>query len=268
MYKFADGQGGCFSASGAWTAATCTPEAPHNTAYAFDFGGIYGRFSGDVVVQHVDQAISVLNPLLGPTSLTQPYQSTTDSINQNRINGANRIGTNNTEYGIVTDNTAVIVAAKYAFDPFKVFGGYEYIRLTNPSNPLGVGATAQGGYRLSGVEDNNLDSPRIVQVFWTGVKYAFDKKTDLTLSYYRVWQNDFRVPSTCSPGNFRASCAGTINEVSLYADHHFTKRFDVYGGITYSDVSGGLAIAIPHSPGVPYYANSNTAPTIGARFSL
>ena len=27
MYKFADGQGGCYSASATWTAATCTPEA-------------------------------------------------------------------------------------------------------------------------------------------------------------------------------------------------------------------------------------------------
>ncbi len=160
MYKFADGQGGCFSASPGWTAATCTPEQPHNTAYGLDFGGVYRRFSADVVFQHVNQAISVVNPLLGPTSPTQPYESATDSINTNPINGANLIGTNNTEYGVVTDNTAIMVAAKYAWSQFKVFGGYEYIRMTNPSNPLGVGATAQGGYLLSGVEDNNLDSQR------------------------------------------------------------------------------------------------------------
>src|ERR1700677_830794 len=38
MYKFADGSGGCYSASAAWTAATCTPEASHNDAYGFDLG--------------------------------------------------------------------------------------------------------------------------------------------------------------------------------------------------------------------------------------
>jgi len=59
-----------------------------------------------------------------------------------------------------------------------------------------------------------------------------------------------------------------LNEVSLYADHHFTKRFDAYAGIAYSNVSGGLGIAIPHGPGVPYVHDSNTAPTIGARFSF
>ena len=269
MYKFVDGSGGCYSASAAWTAATCTPEEPHNSAYGFDLGGEYGKFSADVVYQHYNQAISVLNPLLGPESLSAPYQSTLNSINTNPINGANLIGTTNTEYGIVTDNTAVMVAAKYTWDPFKFFGGYEHIRQTNPSNPLGVGASAQGGYLLSGVEDNNLDSPKIVQVFWTGVKYAYDSKTDITLSYYHQVQNDFRVPSTCSPAaGFRSSCAGTLNEVSLYADHHFTKRFDVYAGIAYSDVSGGLAIAIPHGPGVPYYYNNNLAPTVGGRFTF
>jgi predicted porin len=269
LYKFADGRGGCFSKSAAWTAVTCTEEAPHNSAYGFDLGGVYGHVSADVVFQQVNQAISVLNPLLGPTSLSEPFQSTTDSINTNPINGTNLIGTNNTEYGIVTDNTAVMVAAKYTWDQLKFYGGYEYIRMINPANPLGVGATAQGGYRLSGVEDNNLDSPKIVQVFWTGVKYALDRKTDITLSYYHEAQNDFRRPPACSPAaGFRSSCAGTLDEVSLYTDHHFTKHFDLYGGIAYSDVTGGLAIAIPHGPGVPYFADNNTAPTVGARYAF
>ena len=269
MYKFVDGQGGCYSASATWSAATCTAEPPHNSAYGFDLGAAYGGFSADVVVQRINQAISVVNPLLGPESRTAPYQSTLDSINTNPINGANLIGTSNTEYGIVTDNTAVMVAARYAWDPFKFFGGYEHIRQTNPANPLGIGATAQGGYLLSGVEDNNLDSPKIVQVLWTGVKYAFDSKTVITLSYYHEMQNDFRVPSTCSPAaGFRSSCSGTLNEGSLYLDYHFTKRFDAYAGIAYSDVTGGLAIAIPHGPGVPYYYDSNIAPTVGARFAL
>ena len=91
-----------------------------------------------------------------------------------------------------------MVAGKYVLDPFKFFVGYEHIRQSNPKDPLGVGASAQGGYQLSGVEDDNLDSPKIVQVFWTGVKYAASSKTNITFSYYREWQNDFRIPSTCS----------------------------------------------------------------------
>jgi len=269
MYKFADGSGGCYSASATWTAANCTPEAPHNTAYGFNGGGGYSKFSADVVYQHYNQAISVLNPLLGPQSPSAPYQSTTDSINANPISGNNLIATTNTVYGIVTDNTAIMGAAKYTWDPFKFFGGYGYIWQNNPSHPLGVGALDQGSAYMSGVEDNNLDSTKLVQIWWTGVKYTFRGKTDTTFSWYQQRQNDFRVPSTCSPeAGFRSSCAGTLDEVSLYEDYHLTKRFDAFAGIAYSYVTGGLAIAIPHGPGVPYKYNNNLAPTVGGRFSF
>ena len=269
MYKFADGNGGCYSASSTWTAANCTPESAHNNAYGFDFGGGSGRFAADVVYQHYNQAISVLNPLLGPQSPTQSYQSTTNSINTNPVTGANLIAPNNTVSGIVTDNDAIMGAVRYTWDPFKLFGGYEWIRQTNPSNPLGVGASDQGGYILSVVEDENLDSPKIVQIWWTGVKYAYDSKNDITFAWYEQLQNTFRVPAVCSTAaGFRSSCSGSLSFGSLYLDHHFTKRFDGFAGLAYSFVTGGLSIAIPHGPGVPYLHNSNYAPTVGARFTF
>ena len=275
MYKFADGNGGCYSAAAAagnsWTAANCTPESAHNNAYGFDVGAEAGKFSADLVTQHYNQAISVLNPLLGPQSLSPAgaYQSTTDSIDTTPITGNNLIGTTNTVYAIVTDNYGIILAARYAWKALKFFGGYEYIWQNNPKNPLGVGASDQGGYIMSGVEDNNLDTQKIVQIWWTGARYAVDSKTDITLSWYEQRQNDFRLPPTCSASaGFRSSCAGNLNEGSLFTDHHFTKRFDGYAGIAYSYVDGGLAIAIPHKPGVPYLHNNNFAPTIGGRFSF
>jgi predicted porin len=210
-----------------------------------------------------------LNPLLGPQSPTASYQSSTDSINTNPVNGVNLIDTNNTVYGIVTDNRAAMIAVKYVWEPFKFFAGYEYIWQNNPHNPLGVGASDQGGYVLSGVEDNNLDTQKLLQIWWTGAKYTYRSKTDFTLSWYQQRQNDFRLPPACSPSaGFRSSCAGNLNEGSFYADHHFTKRFDGFAGIAYSWVNGGLAIAIPHKPGVPYFSNNNLAPTVGIRFAF
>ena len=270
MYKFANGSAGCYSASATWTATTCTPEQAHNNAFGFDLGGDYAKkFFADVVFQHYNQAVSVLNPLLGPQSPAAPYQSTTDSINTNPINGGvNLIDTNNTVYGIVTDNNAVMLAAKYALEKFKVFAGYEYIWQNNPKDPLGVGATDQGGYFMSGVEDNNLDSEKLVNIWWAGAKYTYGSKTDFTFAWYQQRQNDFRVPPACTPASFRASCAGSLNEGSFYVDYHFTKRFDGFAGIAYSYVKGSLAIAIPHGPGVPYYSNNNCAPTVGGRFAF
>lgn len=208
----------------------------------------------------------MLNPLLGAQSLSQPFESTTDSINTNPITGTNVIGTNNTVYGIVTDNNGVIGAVKYALPTIKFFAGYEYIWQNNPHDPLGVGASDQGGYIMSGVEDNNLDREDFRQIWWTGAKYTYRSKTDFTLAWYQQRQNDFRTPSTCTAASFRASCAGTLNEGSFYMDHHFTKRFDAFAGVAYSYVTGGLDVAIPHGPGVRYLSDNNTAPTVGGRF--
>ncbi len=269
MYKFADGNGGCYSPAAGWTGATCTPETAHNNAYAGDLGGSYRKLSSDIVYQHYNQAISVLNPLLGPQSLTAPYQYTTDSINTNQITGANLIPTADTLYGIVTDNNAVLGTAKYTGNLFKLYGGFEYIWQNNPHHPLGVGASDQGGYFLSGVEDNNLDTEKILRISWFGVKYALDPRTDITFAWYDQLQNDFRSPQTCNAtAGFRASCPGALNEGSLYADHRFTKRFDGFAGLAYSFVYGGAAIAVPHGPGVPYLHNSNFAPTIGGRITF
>ena len=66
MYKFADGNGGCYSASATWTAATCTPESAHNNAYGFDFGGDVGKkFSIDVVYQALQRGDQRIEPLAG-----------------------------------------------------------------------------------------------------------------------------------------------------------------------------------------------------------
>ncbi len=286
MYKFADGSAGCYDPAAAagslWTATSCIPQSAHNNAWGFDLGGTIGpdrgKFSADAVFQHYNQAISVLNPLLGPQSPATPHlgftQSLTDSIDTTPINGGdglgpNLISTDNTVYGIVTENNAVMFAAKYVWDPFKFFAGYEYIWQNNPANPLGVGASDEGGYIMSGVEDNNLDTEKLVNIWWTGAKYTYRRKTDFTFAWYQQRQNDFRLPPACSPtAGFRASCAGTLNEGSFYIDHHFTKRFDGYAGLAYSWVTGGLAIAIPHGPGVPYLSDNNCAPTVGARFAF
>jgi hypothetical protein len=49
-----------------------------------------------------------------------------------------------------------------------------------------------------------------------------------------------------------------MNAVSFDADWRFAKKFDVYAGIMYSEVAGGLANGYLHS--------GNLAPTAGLRF--
>ena len=128
MYKFADGSGGCYSASAAWTAATCTPEQPHNTAYGFDLGGSDRGLLRRCRLPTHQPGDQRPQPVAGASesdaALSVDHQQHQYNI---PITGANLIATTNTEYGIVTDNTAVMVAAKYTWDPFKFFAGYEHI---------------------------------------------------------------------------------------------------------------------------------------------
>jgi hypothetical protein len=133
MYKFADGNGGCYSNTAGSTAATCTPETTHKNAYGGDVGGAFGKFSADAVYQHYNQAISVLNPLLGAQSATPSaaYRSTMDGVNEIAITGNNLIPTADTLYGVVTDDNAILGTMKYTGDLFKIFGGFEYIWQNN-----------------------------------------------------------------------------------------------------------------------------------------
>src|SRR5271163_1978222 len=121
MYKFADGSAGCYSASMTWTAANCTAEEAHNNAYGFNLGGAYAKLSADLVFQHYNQAISVLNPLLGPESQSPGQSFQSNSINTNPITGVNLIGPTNTVSGIVTDNNGIMGAVRYTWNPFKFF---------------------------------------------------------------------------------------------------------------------------------------------------
>ena len=268
MYKFADGSGGCYSATAGWTSATCAPESAHNNAYGFNLGGKSGKFSADIRLSTLQPGDQRIEPVAGAAESDAAisvnhgqhqykpnHRNQSDRPKRHRIWHRDRQLRN---YGRLPNIRA---------ERFKFFAGYEYIWQNNPKHPLGIGASDQGGYFMSGVEDNNLDSEKLVNIWWTGVKYTYRSKTDFIFSWYQQRQNDFRVPPTCSPSaGFRASCAGTLNEGSLYVDHHFTKRFDGFAGIAYSWVSGGLAIAIPHGPGVPYNYNNNCAPTVGGRF--
>ena len=65
----------------------------------------------------------------------------------------------------------------------------------------------------------------------------------------------FNASSTIS-----GSCSGNLHVASVSADYHFTKRFDSYAGIMWSNVSHGLANG--------YINTSMIDPSIGMRFSF
>jgi predicted porin len=191
----------------------------------------------------------------------------------------------------ISDNTYFQVGAKYTIGPWKLFGGYENIRFTNPNNPLAVGAFLQGGYIAGFVNNTNFFTDRTLQTAWVGVRYAITPALDITGAYYHEWQNSFingasiaastNPTGTCTDARSTA-CSGTLDAVSFVIDWRFARHVDLYAGVMWSQVNNGLAngflqtnpagngAVIPGPGGVPLSGNkANTFdPGIGLRYQF
>ena len=155
-----------------------------------------------------------------------------------------------------------MLLAKYRNGPVQPFAGYEYIQFANPAHPLAVGSqipNSGGGYSLGTVNNAAFfTNKKVLQVFWTGAKYAVRDDIDLIAAYYHEQQNSFQ-GNGCSNNTF-AACSGQLDAVSIVADYRFAKRFDVYAGAMFSKVSNGLSSG---------FLNTSTIdPTVGLRFTF
>jgi predicted porin len=146
----------------------------------------------------------------------------------------------------VSDNTIFSVGARYTLGPWKFWAGYEHIDYSNPNNPLAPGAFLQGGMIAGQVNNLAYPSDKILQTAWFGVRYSITPALDITGAYYHEWDNTYAVTPTalagCAAlGSSSPTCAGTLDAVSVVLDWRFAKHVDVFAGIMYSQVTGGLA---------------------------
>jgi predicted porin len=222
--------------------------APGN-AVEGQIGADYAGLSVDAILSHVTDAITSAPLPVGtvlPASLINPG--------------------NGFVAGTVSDNTSVMLLAKYTYGPVKFYAGYEHMDFANPNNPLAAGSFITGGYSLGTVNNTNFATDKILQVFWGGVKYAVRSDVDLTVAYYHEEQNSFEggTAATANLGHCTnsslAQCSGQLDAVSFVADYRFAKRFDAYFGIMWSQVSNGLANG--------FLQRSSIDPTVGLRFQF
>jgi predicted porin len=169
----------------------------------------------------------------------------------------------------------VVLGAKYRSGPIQAFAGYEYARFSDPSNSYPHGFGTIGGFTVlpGAVNATAYVNNKILQVFWIGAKYNIGDNIDLVGAWYHGWQNDYAASGTnCGPnvkpavpgaspqGAANPACAGTIDALSALIDYRPIRRLDLYAGVMYSIVAGGIASGYIHS--------ANIAPTIGARLTF
>ena len=235
-----------------------TVAARNDTGAGADIGFDYAGLSVDGGWTHKKDEVSA-SPLTLASVQGLVVANTTAAPNVNA-----GLSASNTLNGSVFDTTVYSAAAKYKMDKFSFFAGFEYIEEKNPSSPLPNGIADIGGYNLI-VNNASLPSEKDLTYIWAGVRYAATAKLDLAAAYYYNHQNQFATAAAtltqCGQDKSLSSqCAGDEHVMSVMADYHFSKKFDVYGGVMYSQALGGLENGFIH--------NNNIAPSAGFRYNF
>src|ERR1700751_3787794 len=221
--------------------------------YGAMIGGFYGGFSAEALYEKEHGAVNL------QSSVNDTFGSTTLAAN-------------------IADNTAWSLMAKYTFefggvpasglptkaptaaipgDKLTFYAGYTNLTQANPNSPVLFGQAA-GGYPLTVtttapiLPDNNaFTTNRVLQFYWTGVKYEFAWGLNLVGAYYHVNQNSFVADNAAcvARGASRTNGAGSYDKASVLAAFFPTKHVDLYAGITYAKVQNGLASGFPGTPG-------------------
>ena len=173
----------------------------------------------------------------------------------------------------ISDNRAVMVLAKYANGPLKLYAGYEQIRYAAPSDPQFAFTDVAGTFICQGCDtfnNTNINNAafgvnglgdKILHVMWGGVKYAVTDELDVIAAYYHYIQNSFfgtaAGAAPCS-GSERSQCAGALDAYSAVIDWKFAPKWDLYVGLMFSQENGGLANG--------FLQRNNIDPTVGLRF--
>jgi predicted porin len=172
----------------------------------------------------------------------------------------------------ISDNSNIMVSAKYSLDRWKFYAGWTWMQFTNPSDNI-TSFTDLPGYLLPFPGGTiNLTQyatgDKILQVVWTGARYSITDSVDLVGAYYHQDQNDFSggtsvtaggVTQTCAQNRTSSGkCAGTMDAASFLIDWKFAPKWDTYVGTLYSKMNGGLASG--------FLADNNWATTAGIRF--
>jgi hypothetical protein len=171
------------------------------------------------------------------------------------VNGVN-YDPNSVLKATLSNNTGVELMGSYAWDRFKFYGGYIYANLANPSDDFTYGfRTIYPAVFVpyGAVTSNNYNLNKVLQTFWTGVKWSIRDDLDIAAAFYYQSQNNFNfsvnslgltVGAACTgTGAFISSskCAGSQDAISIFADWRPAKRVDIYAGVMLSNVYGGMA---------------------------
>ena len=161
----------------------------------------------------------------------------------------------------LSNNRGMMLLAKYKVGKAQLFGGYERVWMSNPSDRYPFGFTSLGGYTIlpKAITYDAYTLNRILTTVWTGIRYAVTDKVDVAGAFYYETQNNYSAKPCKGTGIHISSsaCPGALDALSFVIEYKPLKRLDIYAGVMLSNVFGGMASG--------YQQTQNIDPTVGLR---
>jgi predicted porin len=246
-------------------------------AYQLGLGGDWNGFSVDAIYAYAKDAVK-----LG----TYGKDPTLDGYAPDTLKAT------------LADVNAGVVGAKYKWQALTLYSGYEYARLSTASDFDKYYGSGKNVYDLNNSWTDypgligkdpfghKNGRPEDLQVLWVGAKYGILSNLDAAIGYYYEWQNNYDyspnaavakgsnlfattncganntrpIAGAAPQGTYKSDCAGHTSAISGMLDWRPVKRVDIYGGVMYSEVAGGMATGFTHT--------NNTAYTGGVRINF
>lgn len=154
----------------------------------------------------------------------------------------------------ISNTTGALIGAKYIWDRFTLYAGYEWIQYAAPTDVPTSFTDISGQLFVTGsrfnIVGNAFGNPgvtkdKVLQLSWFGGRYAITESLDVAAAYYHTEQNQYTIASAsiagCAANSLSSSaCAGTQDAASIIFDFRFAPKWDTYIGALYTQFNGGL----------------------------
>jgi len=187
----------------------------------------------------------------GPFAIQANYYNATDALKAGLSLTAGDVTLTN------YNSSTYMIAAKYdVTSQATVKAGFESITLSTPSDQLTAAMVpSYYGYTVGGLANSTYtnaihnsptsDGNLVTNVYWLGGDYKITSALNLAVGYY---YQDVQA--------YGATKAGNVSSYSGLLDYNFSKRTDVYAGISYSTYGGD---------GYSAYQQNNSIYAVGIR---
>jgi len=254
-------------------------------AWGVNAGAAWKGFSIDAVYQTEYSAVSA-----APLSWTAcgPFSAAGTPCPTNFLNATvsdNEQWSVQVKYAFELDNGGGMKDEAAAADKLTFYGGYSAITYKDPGHPEFSGSTI-GGYILTNFNNAAYFTSKDLNLAWAGATYALGTNWIFSAAWYHedygnyltgsatgtcaasTATNEANAASTYTANNgttqrkfygntVGANCAGTFNQGSFLVDYIVSKNFDIYAGVSYQDLTGGMDSG--------YLSSTNTFVAAGMR---